>query len=360
MEYWIWLTGLKGIGPIMQKRLLDYFNAPYFIYKASKEELLSVPGIGDTLAQGILANRSLDLAFNIIEKTNQMGIKILNYNDELYSNFAKEMTSAPTILYYKGHLKEKITGVGIVGARRCTSYGKQIAIEAAEYLAMHGVTVISGLAKGIDGYAHTASLKAGGYTLAFLGNGVDISYPKEHAELMEGIIEKGAVISEYPPGTMARSEHFPRRNSLISSWSQKVLIVEGAEKSGALITAQFAKSQGRQVYVPPHEIHSTTGKGTNRLLTEGAILYLEPSQLILGIGSEDNNSLINNKQVEINMKSLSLIEEKILESLKGSAKTVEEIGNVTSIDLAKLIENLTIMELEGLIRSLAGGKFKIS
>ena len=241
-------------------------------------------------------------------------------------------------------------------------------IEAAKYLVKQKIPVISGLAKGIDGYAHTACLKSGGYPLAFLGNGVDIVYPKEHRELLQAVVSQGAIISEYPPNTKVRAEYFPQRNRLISSWSQKLLVVEAAEKSGALITAQLARIQEREVLVPPHDIYSVTGKGTNQLLRKGATIYLTPNQLLLdreyiGVERLEDKDLAK-KGASDNIKNISKSnlteeEEKIRSALIESIKTIEEIGHVTGIDPVKLIEHLSIMELEGTVVASAGGRFKL-
>ena len=173
MQHWVWLGLLKGIGPVIQKRLLGYFGDAESVYRASKSELMEVSGVGNTLSETIKST-SLEEAKRILEKTNKLNIKILTYNDRLYNIKAKQCPYSPVILYYRGNLLPDSTGVGIVGARRCTDYGKEVVKEAAEHLANKKIPVISGMARGIDGYAHTACLKAGGYTLAFFGNGVDI------------------------------------------------------------------------------------------------------------------------------------------------------------------------------------------
>ena len=217
MLYYIWLTTIKGIGPVAQKNLLKHFKAPENIFNANRREIKKVRGIGDVLSKAI-EGKNLDDAKIILDKCNKSNINILTYDDELYPEKAKEPANSPVVLYYKGAIRKNAMGVGIIGSRRCTNYGKQVTKEAATYLAKNNVSVISGMAKGIDGYAHTACLMANGYTLAFLGSSVDICYPKEHASLMEGIIENGAIISEYPPTTKVRAEYFPRRNMLISSF----------------------------------------------------------------------------------------------------------------------------------------------
>ncbi len=381
MEYWIWLRQITGIGAILEKRLLERFKSPQAVYEACEEELMSVDGIGILLAKIIQEHRSLDQAKTSVEEAMNHDIKLLTYHDPLYPVLVKEYSEAPTLLYYKGQLRKNGIGVSIVGSRRCSAYGKEVAAEAAGFLALNNITVISGMAKGIDGYAHTGCLKAGGYTIAFLGNGVDICYPNEHEELMAGIIETGAVISQYPPKTKPRPEYFPERNALISSWSQKVFVVEAAEKSGALITAGFAKAQGKEVYALPHEIHNPTGRGANRLIAEGAHIYLHPSQLLPDHNSIDDHldnelrdtkdrvpakngeiqSLDRLKLTNENLcktdRILTNMEEQILSSLCFAPKTIEEIGVDTQIDQIQLIEILSIMELEGLIKTYLGGRF---
>jgi len=256
-----------------------------------------------------------------------------------------------------------------VGTRRCTNYGKEVVKEAVEYLANEKIPVISGMAKGIDGYAHTACLKVGGYTLAFFGNGVDICYPKEHSELMEGIIENGAVISQFPPGTKPRPEYFPRRNALMSAWSEKLLVVEAGENSGALITAQYTKELGRKVLAVPNQIYSQTGRGTNLLILKGAQIYLYPEQLLPdneeGSPMADRNVVSNRQKTsreysntEILNRQFSEKEKKIIESVSVNSKTIEELSLSIEINQVELLELLSILELEGIIETLAGGRFK--
>ncbi len=376
MEYWIWLNIIKGLGPVLGKRLLDKFGDPKSIYNASKDELTGVNGIGNSIAHKIISSRSLDKAYSILYYCQKNNIRILTYNDILYPQSAKEYIDAPILLYYKGTIKPDSEGVAIIGSRRCSEYGKEIAIRAAKYLAEENIPVISGMAKGIDSYAHISCIKNGGYTLAFLGCGVDIYYPSEHRELMDGIIENGAVISEYLPGTKARSEYFPKRNRLISSWSKKILLVEAAENSGALITANYAKSQGKEIFVPPHEIYSSSGKGSNKLIAEGGKIYLDPAQLLLNNNSKTNpinDSIINSTNINSHLSSsvknknsdqqylpiaLTPIEEKIVHSLMKSSKTIEEVSLESNIPQYELIELLSVMELEGKIKAVGAGRYK--
>ncbi|MDD2447947.1 MAG: DNA-processing protein DprA [Tissierellia bacterium] len=367
MQYWIWLRTIKGLGPLIEKRLLSVFTNPKAIYDAKEEELKSVYGVGNAIANTILSSKSLDNAYSIIDDCERHNINILTYYDPLYPDIARKYDDAPILLYYKGKIEKNYEGVAIVGSRRCSDYGKEVAISTAGFLAKNNITVISGMAKGIDSYAHISCIKNGGYTIACLGCGVDICYPAEHRELMDGIISKGAVISEFPPGTKPRPEYFPMRNRLISSWSKKVLVVEASEKSGALITANYAKSQGKEVYVPPNEIFRSTGKGTNKLLMEGANLYLDPNQLLFEKSNnrvEDNTNnpistdiKITDKTSTITATQLSPIEEKIISCISNTPKSMDIISIETKIEQTDLIVHLSEMELEGKITSLAGGRY---
>ncbi|MBP1935115.1 DNA-processing protein DprA [Ammoniphilus resinae] len=245
--YWIWLTGIASIGPVMQKKLLKQFDSPEVIFRINPRELEKVPGMGPALVDRILAARSLDKSERMLERMLKGNIGLLTIEDPLYPEKVKQNPKAPVVLYYRGSIRENSMGVGVVGTRQCTSYGKQVAIETAAFLAKHQIPVISGMAKGIDGYAHTACLKAGGYTMAFLGSGVDVCYPREHQSLMEAIIQKGAILSSYPPGTPIYPHHFHQRNFLISAWSSKLLVVEAGEKSGTWSTVNHARTLKREI-----------------------------------------------------------------------------------------------------------------
>ena len=268
--YWIWLSQINGVGPVIAKLLLDGFKTPQNIYKATKFELENIRGIGSITADTIFNSKSLVNAEEILKKCEKLNIDVLTYGDALYPDEVKNIKKAPVILYYRGNIIQDSIGVAIVGSRRCTDYGKRLTVDAAEFLAQNNIPIISGMAKGIDGYAHTACLKSDGYTIAILGCGLDICYPKEHIELMQRIIEKGAIISEYPPGTNPDANHFPMRNRLISAWCKKLLVVEAGEKSGSLLTATYAKEQNRQVFAAPNSIYSRESLGTNKLIDEGA------------------------------------------------------------------------------------------
>ena len=374
MEYWVWLSQMKGVGARSQRKLLEHFMTPRAVYEASEEELRKVPGIGNVLSDNILSARSLADAYDVLEKAHQKGINILTYSDPMYPDCVKTAFDAPAVLYYKGKFHQDMVGVAIVGSRRCSEYGKRIAVEAAGHLANNGVSVISGMAKGVDGYAHVSCIKSGGFPVAFLGSGLDVVYPKEHQPLMEGIVAHGVAISEYPPGTKARPEHFPQRNRLISAFSRKILVAEAGENSGALITAEHGKKMGREVFAPPHSIYGGQGKGCNQLLQQGATLYLAPEQLTNqdGIIEEHHRSMgshpnlvsglgagtsTGGKEPTRVLHRGSAEESLVLKALFESPKTIGELGTTTGIGQIALIETLAKMEIDEMIERYPGGRF---
>lgn len=247
MIYWIWLSKIPGIGIHSRRQLLDYFKKPEAIYETDFSELLKVKNIGERKAQLIMEARSLESSKRILFDCECKGIKIMTLKDDIYPNEVKGIPDMPTHLYYKGNPIKDSMGTAVVGPRRCSFKGKETAVRYASSLAQESIPVISGMAKGIDSYAHTACIKAGGYTVAVLGNGLDICYPSEHKLLMQRIEENGLLVSEYEPGVRPNRNIFPQRNRIIAAWSKEIVVVEAKERSGALITAEYGLHYGRKV-----------------------------------------------------------------------------------------------------------------
>jgi DNA processing protein len=245
-EYWVWLSQIPYIGPVTANRLIQKFGDPKCIYHACTQEISERCCLSEKQRKMLEENRSLEKAYEIVEQCKEKNINILTLKDALYDPKAKK-ADAPITLYYRGDLRKMNHAVGIVGARRCTREARQTAIEITKEFSQKNVAVVSGMAKGIDAYAHTACIKAGGYTIAILANGLDICYPKEHNILMGSIIENGALISEYPPGIMPSQYRFPRRNRLISAWTDELVVIGAGRGSGALITAEYAWKYGNKV-----------------------------------------------------------------------------------------------------------------
>lgn len=368
MVYWIWLSGIRGLGSVTARRLLDMFSDPEDIYHASEMELMEVPGIGEKLAACIVSSRSLRVAEGILDKMAKTDTRLLTIKDTAYPVSLRSLPKFPVVLYYRGMLPNQQQGVAIVGSRCCTDYGRKVTATAAEYLAQNQIPVISGMAQGIGGYAHAACIKSKGYTQAFLVHGVDICQPKEHRELMHAIITHGAVISEYPPGTPVRRSHFLRRNYIMSSWATKLLVVEAGAQCVSLSTAQLAKDQGKEVLAVPSSIFSREGLGTNRLIANGATMYLEPAQLLPfsdtnvdALTLQESTKLpdLKNRKAIHDRPAYTPSENAIVRALASSSLSVEELAQSLGKDKKGFLETLSVMELEGKIRVLPGGVVEV-
>ncbi|OPJ65078.1 DNA-processing protein DprA [Clostridium oryzae] len=286
--YWVAVNEIKGIGSITFRKLLQKLKTPKHILYAPASALKEIEDIGEKTANLIIDSRrsSLEKAKRIIADCQKKNINVLTIKSKLYPYEVKQLKDAPVILYYSGNIRKNIFGIGIVGSRRCSDYGKRVTKEAAEFLAESGVAVISGMAKGTDGYAHSACINANGYTAAFLGSGIDICYPIEHLKLMEKIKETGVLISEYAPGVKPQATNFPKRNRLIAAFSKKLLVIEAGENSGALITASYAKKYGRQIYAVPNNIYDKQSIGSNKLILDGDDIDLLEKLSIMELDGE--------------------------------------------------------------------------
>ena len=272
-RYWIWLSLIKNLGSKRKLRLLELYKTPEEIYKLTKEELMNINGIGEAIANDIMVSKNEKILNYHIKYMKENNIKIININEREYPQALKEIYDPPISLYVKGNI-EKLNNknIGIIGCRECTTYGKKSAEYFAYNLSKENINIVSGLAKGIDSYAHLGSLNTGN-TIAVLGNGLDMIYPKENLELANEIIKKGGtIISEYPCGPKPDKMKFPARNRIISGISSGIIVIEAKEKSGTLITVDFALEQGRDVFVVPGNINSINSVGTNDLIKQGAML----------------------------------------------------------------------------------------
>ncbi len=286
-KYWIWLSLIEGLGAIKKKKLLEIYKTPENIYKLDKEELLEIEGIGKKLADKILNEKVRASVSKHIEYMQKNSIDIININVETYPHNLRNIYDAPISLYIKGN-KEILNNkaLAIVGCRQASDYGKKAAKYFAYNLAQNKFNIVSGLAKGVDSYAHVGSLcvenkENCGKTIAVVGNGLDITYPSENKKLADKIIESGgAIISEYPLGTKPDKMNFPARNRIISGISGGIIVVEAKEKSGTLITVDFALEQGRDVFVVPGNINSINSVGTNDLIKQGAKLVTTYKDII--------------------------------------------------------------------------------
>ena len=279
--YWVWLSCKLGIANRDFPRLMLRYENPYDIYAASYEELTCVEGINrNTLDR--LADKSLETASKIMEFCAKTDVRIMPYNSELYPNRLRLLPAPPVLLYVRGNMPQMDHRVciAVVGTRRMSEYGRNCAYKIAYELGAAGAVTVSGMALGIDGVAASGAISGGGETVAVLGCGIDVVYPKAHARLAGIIAENGAIVTEYAPGTPPIGEHFPVRNRIISGMCQGTLVVEADERSGAIITAHEAMSQGRQVFAIPGNLGQSNTSGTNALIRDGAIMITETDDIL--------------------------------------------------------------------------------
>lgn len=274
--FWIWLSRRIGPASKLYPALLERFGTPYDLYNADDEEIAAVMPELSARNRRALGNKKLDEAYEIAGYCRRNGYSILCYNDARYPLSYRSLVDPPLLLYYRGTLPDfqnKLC-IAIVGTRKMSEYGRRVAYKIAYELAAAGVVIVSGMALGVDSVAACAAIAAGGQTVAIFGNGIDIAYPKEHASFKRVLEQRGLVMSEYAPGSEPLGSHFPARNRLISGLCQGTLVVEGPEGSGALITAERALSQGRDIFAIPANVGDPNASGVNRLIRDGARVAL--------------------------------------------------------------------------------------
>lgn len=270
--YWFALRSIPLVGNVTFRRLLERFDTPEKVLQASAAELAGVKGINSAVIASLTSHDYRPAAERECREVEKSGARIVDFLSPEYPKALLEIPDPPPFLYVKGSLRDVEPAIAMVGSRRASSYGLMTTAKLARELADHGITVVSGMARGVDAAAHRAALEAGGQTIGVLGCGIDLAYPVENRRLYAEMAEKGALVSEFPMGTTPLAENFPRRNRIISGISLGILVVEATEESGSLITARYALDQGRDVFAVPGNINSMGSRGTNRLIKEGAKL----------------------------------------------------------------------------------------
>ncbi|MFA5069120.1 MAG: DNA-processing protein DprA [Candidatus Omnitrophota bacterium] len=356
----ILLNMVKDLGCVRLKSLLDVFKEPGAVLKSSFEKLRSVDGIGPIIAKGIMTASSDHDVDAEIELTRRAGVEIIAINDNNYPENLKNIYDPPVILYVKGAISrcDEIS-IAMVGSRRCTCYGMNMADEIARDLAAKGVTIVSGLARGIDTSAHKGALNGRGRTLAVLGSGLGNIYPPENLALSKDIADNGALISEFPMVTPPYRQNFPRRNRLISGISKAVVVVEAARKSGALITVDFALEQGRDVFAVPGMANRPSSRGANALIKQGAKLIDNAEDILeeLGIAVLDLDEL-SGKKIVSNPEGLDGLEKKTYLSIPERPCYVDDIARFAGISQPTAQSVLFHLQVKGLIKRLPGGFFE--
>ncbi|OQA27910.1 MAG: hypothetical protein BWY58_00677 [Chloroflexi bacterium ADurb.Bin344] len=352
LAYWVAFNHIKGFGSVRFQLLLNYFSSLEAAWNATPIELAAA-GVHERQIKAILDFREKNSPEDLLNKIQRSGISVVTRMDDNYPALLKLIATPPPVLYFKGTLPGQDKNcIAIVGTRRMTAYGSEMAREISAFLASRGVVIVSGLARGIDSVAHQAALNCGGETVAVLGSGVDVIYPPEHRLLAKNITESGALISDYPPGTAPERTNFPPRNRIISGMCSACIIIEAGEKSGSLITARFAAEQGREVFVLPGNLNAPQSIGTNRLIRDGARPLLQKEELLEFIESyESVNPVALNKKIQISFEDP--LEQKILDLIDVEALHVDEISRRLGLTAGKASSILTMLELKGFVQETA-------
>ena len=348
LEYWVAFNRIPGIGRVRYSLLLKHFGALKQAWQANAAELRAA-GLEERVAQHIVAQRPKIDPDEEMERLEQYGVRALTWDDAAYPQRLKEIYDPPPVLYIRSEFSEGDEwAVAVVGTRRPTPYGRQVAEEMAFALAGNRICVVSGLARGIDSIAHRAALQAGGRTIAVLACGLDIVYPPEHAKLAREIMEQGALVSDYPPGTQPRGDYFPRRNRIMSGLSLGTLVVEGDVKSGAMITARLALEQNREVFAVPGSIFSPQSRGTNSLIQEGAKLVQRVDDIL-----EELNLTMVPQQMEVKeLIPATDTEAALLRHIAKEPVHIDEVCRQSGLPASTVSSVLAMLELKGLVRQM--------
>ncbi|MDO8570744.1 MAG: DNA-processing protein DprA [Candidatus Daviesbacteria bacterium] len=356
VEYLLALHSVNGLGPVRLKILLQYFQDPKLAWNANYKEIINL-GIPKNVAELLIETRKKLIPEKYIESIKKSGISWITLFDENYPKLLKEIYDPPVILFYKGEILESDKkAIAVVGTRKMTSYGKLVTEKLTKELIGFGVTIVSGLARGVDTEAHKCAISANGRTLAVLGGGLNHVFPPENIELAKKISSGfGAIISEFPPDHPSLPGNFPARNRIISGLSRGVLVTEAAEDSGSLITARLALEQGRDVFAVPGPITSDLSKGPSSLIKAGARLVTSASEILEELGWEVSQM---SKMSQISqMSTLTDNEKRILESLENESKHIDDLCRELNLSASQVSASLIKMEITSLIKNLGGGNF---
>ena len=356
--YWLALSLIPGIGSILIQRLLDRFKTPEAVFRAPTKELLKIEGLGRKVAGEIQKGPLEKVVERELSLLKEVGGKIVTLQDDDYPKRLKDIYDPPALLYVRGELRrEDELAVAIVGSRKTSPYGRWITEKIGQDLARHGVTVVSGMARGIDSVAHKGALQGGGRTIAVLGCGVDVIYPSENRNLFYQIIGHGAILSEFPMGSPPEGGHFPRRNRIISGLSIGAVIVQASAESGSLITAGYALEQGREVFAVPGNVGAEGSRGTNQLIKDGAKMVESSEDILEEILPQWSREKEAPPKGETPVPGLTE-EEGVLYKLLGETPLhIDAIIRESQWDPGKVSSLLLDLELKGVISQWPGKCF---
>ncbi len=351
------LSLITGIGPHLQASLLQSFGSAENVLRQSVESLLSVNGIGPQVASRIVSGNHRNAAADMLSRCKDLEVDLLRKGHASYPRGLANVNDSPAILYARGKLlPQDELAIAIVGSRRCTAYGRRQAERLAGSLVRAGFTIVSGLARGIDGAAHRGALNAGGRTIAVMATGVKDIYPPEHAELALSIVKNGAIVSEFPLDQPPRPGLFPQRNRIISGLSLGVIVVEATRNSGALYTARHALEQGREVFAVPGNVDSLASEGSHDLIRDGVTLIRNVDDVLQELGplakpttSKEATAVHDPREMSLNPQ-----EKEILNHISSSPIHVEDVLRATQLELSRVLSTITVLEMKRFIRRLPG------
>lgn len=379
--YWLAWSQIKDVGPILIKRLHEYFGSLDLAWQADAASLLSVDGIGLVTADQIVRLRSRLKPQQLLEQHEAQYPQFWTPADPDYPRLLWEIPDPPPVLYYRGPWRPNqapsAMTVGIVGTRRPSPYGRRWTQRLSRCLSQRQVVVVSGLAAGIDAYAHQSCLDSDGQTIAVLGTGVDVIYPRNNDQLYQRIEETGLIVSEYPDGTPPDRGHFPRRNRIIAGLSDAILVTEAPERSGALITAYLANDYGRHVYALPAGLDNPTARGCLNLINTGAAMVMGETHfvtdLINTIGATvshherapDVSSATPDVEETAQKQEVAAIEveleaplKQLLAKVPDVPTSLDKLVEATQLDTSVLLSGLLQLELAGVVTQLPGGQYQ--
>jgi DNA processing protein len=355
LAWLVTLAGVEGVGPFRLYHLINHFGSPEKALSASIAKLTEIPGIGRDTASKIRENQDHKKSLRFIDEVLKHEWKFFLYDDPEYPEPLGNIPDRPPYLFYLGEFTEKdISAISIVGSRSASEDGRLFAENLSTALAENEVTVISGMARGVDIAAHRGALKANGRTIAVLGCSLDIIYPPEAKNLAHKITQSGALFSEFLPGTAPYGPNFPKRNRIISGLSQGVVVIEAAERSGALSTARHAIAQNREVFAVPGSPRSEMSRGTNRLIKEGAKLLTSVEDIFCELPRLKGQ--VRTGQVK-RIEGLTDTEKKVLDSFAEGPVQIDNLSRTAGTPLPELMQILLALELKGIIKELSGKRY---
>jgi DNA processing protein len=355
LYYWVALNTVPNVGQIRFVSLVKHFGSPQKVLEASVREISKVEDVGEITASCIKGQVNYKEAERQVKAFEKSGCGWMTFTDSDYPKRLRQISDPPPFLFVKGSLTEADElAVALVGSRQATDYGKTITQRITSELVAKGITIVSGLATGIDSYAHKAALEAGGRTIAVLGCGLDIIYPSENKILAKKIEAQGALVSEFLFGTEPIAENFPKRNRIISGLSLGVIVVEAPAKSGALLTAQYALEQNREVFAVPGNLGKKTSEGANNLIKQGAKLVTRAEDILEELNLSTTMTV---KEFKKQLPELAEQEKAIYQVLSVEPIHIDNLAQESNLSISETLTGLLNLELKGLARQRSGKFF---